>query len=76
MPPLVGAEGVSPIGFLALDTLGAFLWSGFYVGLGYTFSNQLDLAISWVKHFGIVVGTAVGFRSPSMPHGGGYFCCE
>jgi rhodanese-related sulfurtransferase len=58
--PLVGAEGVSPIGFLALDTLGAFLWSGFYVGLGYTFSNQLDLAISWVKHFGIVVGTAVG----------------
>jgi membrane protein DedA with SNARE-associated domain/rhodanese-related sulfurtransferase len=60
MPPLVGAEGVSPIGFLALDTLGAFLWSGFYVGIGYTFSNQLDVAIGWVKHFGIVAGTAVG----------------
>ncbi|MBV8051116.1 MAG: VTT domain-containing protein [Acidobacteriaceae bacterium] len=60
MPPLVGAEGVSPAGFLALDTLGAFLWSGFYAGLGYTFANQLDVAIGWVQHFGIVLGTTVG----------------
>jgi rhodanese-related sulfurtransferase len=58
--PLVAAEGVSPTGFLALDTLGAFLWSGFYVGLGYAFANQLDIAIGWVKHFGIVLGTVVG----------------
>jgi len=61
MPPLVGAEGVAPTGFLALDTLGAFLWSGLYVGLGYAFSNQLDVAIGWVKHFGIIVGAVVGF---------------
>jgi membrane protein DedA with SNARE-associated domain len=30
LPPLVGAEGVSLARFLALDALGAFLWSGFY----------------------------------------------
>ena len=70
LPPLVGAEGV-PLGrFLALDTLGGFLWSGSYVGLGYLFSNELDVAIRWVSHFGttfaiafgIPVGLYVGWR--------------
>jgi membrane protein DedA with SNARE-associated domain len=60
MPPLVGAEGASLMGFLALDTLGAFLWSGVYVGLGYVFSNQLDIAIRWAKHFGTALGIAIG----------------
>jgi membrane protein DedA with SNARE-associated domain/rhodanese-related sulfurtransferase len=59
MPPLVGAEGVSPAGFLALDTLGASLWSAFYVGLGYLFSNEVDLAMRWVKHFGTVLGIVI-----------------
>ena len=59
MPPLVGAEGVSPAGFLALDTLGAFLWSAFYVGLGYLFSNEVDVAMRWVKHFGTVFGIVI-----------------
>jgi membrane protein DedA with SNARE-associated domain/rhodanese-related sulfurtransferase len=60
MPPLVGAEGASLTGFLAFDTLGAFLWSGVYVGLGYVFSNQLDIAIRWAKHFGTALGIAIG----------------
>ena len=60
MPPLVGAEGASLTGFLVFDTLGAFLWSGVYVGLGYVFSNQLDIAIRWVKHFGTALGIAIG----------------
>lgn len=64
LPPLVGAEGVSLTRFLALDTLGGFLWSGFYVGLGYVFSNELDIAIRWVRHFGtalaIVIGIPIG----------------
>jgi membrane protein DedA with SNARE-associated domain/rhodanese-related sulfurtransferase len=59
MPPLSGAEGVSLPGFLALDTVGALLWSGGYVGLGYLFSNQLDLAIDWAKHFGTAIGLAI-----------------
>jgi membrane protein DedA with SNARE-associated domain/rhodanese-related sulfurtransferase len=64
LPPLVGAEGVSLARFLALDALGGFLWSGFYVGLGYLFSNELDVAIRWVRHFGtalaIVIGIPIG----------------
>ena len=60
IPPLVGAEGVALARFLAFDTLGGFLWTGFYVGLGYLFSNELDVAIGWVKHFATVLGVAIG----------------
>jgi membrane protein DedA with SNARE-associated domain/rhodanese-related sulfurtransferase len=60
MPPLCGAEGVSLTGFFAFDTLGSFLWSGGYVGLGYLFSNELDAAIRWTQHFGAAVGIALG----------------
>ncbi|MGO9588746.1 MAG: VTT domain-containing protein, partial [Candidatus Acidiferrales bacterium] len=60
IPPLVGAEGVALGRFLALDMLGGFLWSGFYVGLGYLFSNQLEIAIAWVQHFGTAVAIAIG----------------
>jgi membrane protein DedA with SNARE-associated domain len=40
MPPLAGAEGASLASFFALDAVGSFLWSGFYVGVGYLFSEQ------------------------------------
>lgn len=60
MPPLVGAEGVSTASFLALDTVGSVLWSGFYTGLGYVFSNELDVAIGWTKQFGTTLAVAVG----------------
>jgi membrane protein DedA with SNARE-associated domain/rhodanese-related sulfurtransferase len=60
IPPLLGAEGVSLAGFLALDVVGSFLWSAFYVGLGYLFSNQLDLAIGWAQHFGTALAIAIG----------------
>ena len=60
IPPLLGAEGVSLAGFLALDVVGSFLWSASYVGLGYLFSNQLDLAIGWAQHFGTALAIAIG----------------
>ena len=59
MPPLAGAQGVSLPRFLALDLLGGFLWSAFYAGMGYLLSNQLDLAMVWVKQFGTAVGTVI-----------------
>ena len=31
-----------------------------YVGLGYLFSNQLDVAIRWAQHFGTALGFAIG----------------
>ena len=59
LPPLAGAEGVPFLRFLALDGAGSLLWSSAYVGLGYVFSNQLDLAIGWVKHFGTALAIAI-----------------
>jgi membrane protein DedA with SNARE-associated domain/rhodanese-related sulfurtransferase len=60
MPPLAGAEGVSLTGFFALDAVGSFLWSGFYVGVGYLFSEQLEIAVGWAKHFGTALALALG----------------
>jgi membrane protein DedA with SNARE-associated domain/rhodanese-related sulfurtransferase len=60
VPPLAAAEGVSLPGFLAVDTVGSSLWSGAYVVLGYVFSDQLEVAIGWAKHFGTVLGIAIG----------------
>ena len=60
LPPLVGAEGISLARFLALDTLGGVLWSGFYAGLGYLFSNEVNIAIRWVRDFGTVVAIGIG----------------
>jgi membrane protein DedA with SNARE-associated domain/rhodanese-related sulfurtransferase len=60
MPPLSGAEGASLPSFLALDTIGGFLWSACYVGLGYVFAKQLNIAISWVGHFGTALALAIG----------------
>ncbi|MGA7411850.1 MAG: rhodanese-like domain-containing protein, partial [Bryobacteraceae bacterium] len=59
MPPLGGAEGVSVTAFLALDTVGSFLWSGVYVGLGCLFWKEVDVAIGWVQHFGTALGAAI-----------------
>lgn len=59
LPPLAGAEGLPFPCFLALDAAGSLLWSASYVGLGYVFSNQLGLAMGWVKHFGTALAIAI-----------------
>ena len=46
--------------FLALDTASSLLWAGAYVGLGYIFSRQLDIAIRLVQHFGTAAGIGIG----------------
>jgi membrane protein DedA with SNARE-associated domain/rhodanese-related sulfurtransferase len=60
MPPLAGAEGVSLTGFFALDAVASLLWSGFYVGVGYLFSEQLEIAVAWAKHFGTALAIGIG----------------
>lgn len=60
MPPLGGAQGVSLPAFLALDAVGSLLWSCCYVGVGYVFSNELDIAIRWAQHFGSALAIAIG----------------
>jgi membrane protein DedA with SNARE-associated domain len=59
MPPLGGAQGVSLAAFLALDGLGSLLWSCCYVGVGYLFADELDVAIRWVQHFGSALAIAI-----------------
>jgi rhodanese-related sulfurtransferase len=60
MPPLAGAEAVSPAAFLALDAIGSLIWSIFYVGVGYVFSEQLEIAVGCAKHFGTALTLAIG----------------
>jgi membrane protein DedA with SNARE-associated domain/rhodanese-related sulfurtransferase len=60
MPPLAGAEAVSPTAFLALDAVGSLIWTIFYVGIGYVFSEQLEIAVGWAKHFGTALTLAIG----------------
>ena len=76
IPPLVGAEGAPLSGFLVLDTLGGFLWSGFYVGLGYLFSEQVDVAIGGVEHFGTALVSRLWFLYVCMRAGGDWLLCE
>ena len=60
MPPLAGAEGVSLKSFLAVDAAGSLLWSSVFVGIGYLFASQLEIAVGWAKHFGTALGLAIG----------------
>ena len=59
LPPLVAAEGVSIAGFFGFDAVGSLLWSGFYTGLGYLFSNELDVVFRWAKHLGTALGLVI-----------------
>jgi rhodanese-related sulfurtransferase len=60
MPPVGGAEGAPVTAFFALDTVGSFLWSGVYVGLGCLFWKEVDVAIRGVQHFGTALGAVIG----------------
>ena len=60
MPPFGGAQGVSSIRFLIFDAAGSFLWSCFYVGVGYLFARQIDAATAWAQQFGTWFGLAIG----------------
>jgi membrane protein DedA with SNARE-associated domain/rhodanese-related sulfurtransferase len=59
-PPLAGAQGASAGAFLAYDTVGAFLWSGVYVLLGFIFYSQLDMLMHAIQRFSLLLGVVVG----------------
>jgi membrane protein DedA with SNARE-associated domain len=50
--PLAGNSGTSVVRFLALDAVGVAIWSAAYMGVGYLFSDQLELALGYVQQFG------------------------
>jgi len=59
--PLAGDSGVSLLRFLAVDTLGIVVWSTAYIGVGYIFADQLELALTYIERLGSgLVMLAVG----------------
>ena len=50
--PLAGDSGIGVFRFLAVDTLGVVIWSGAYIGVGYVFSSQLELALDYAQRLG------------------------
>jgi membrane protein DedA with SNARE-associated domain len=59
--PLAGMSGMGLARFLVLGTLGALVWSGSLVSLGWIFSDQLELLAESAEHWGarLVVVCAV-----------------
>lgn len=64
--PLAGASGVGMARFMAFDSLGSLFWIGAYVGVGYVFSDQLEIAASYALQLGswliyFIVGLLAGW---------------
>ncbi len=53
-PPLAGTSGTSRVHFVALDAVGAGLYSCAYAGLGYILSHDLDRAAAYASRAGTV----------------------
>jgi membrane protein DedA with SNARE-associated domain len=50
--PVAGSAGVARWQFVLLDVTGALLWAGTWMGLGYAFSDALDVVAGWVARLG------------------------
>ena len=51
-PPMAAISGVGVSRFILFDGMGAAIWIGAFVGLGYVFSNQLDLVWDYAERMG------------------------
>ena len=62
-PPLAGIVGVGRGRFILLDSLGALIWSGVWLGLGYLFKGAIELVAAEAARLGnwllIVIGVAL-----------------
>jgi len=59
-PPLAGMVGVGRRQFIVLDGIGAIVWGGAWMGLGYVFSDALELVAARAAHLGNYVLLLVG----------------
>jgi membrane protein DedA with SNARE-associated domain/rhodanese-related sulfurtransferase len=57
-PPLAGIVGLGLPAFLAYDGLGAIIWAGSSVGLGYVFSERIEQALAYSHHLVPAMGLA------------------
>jgi membrane protein DedA with SNARE-associated domain len=62
-PPLAGIVGVAPGQFVLLDGLGALVWAGAWMALGYAFHDALEVVAAQAARLGnwllVVVGLAL-----------------
>ena len=58
-PPLAGVIGMPVLRFVIFTGLGGLIWAGLFIGLGWVFSNQLEMAADYVKRMGSWFGALV-----------------
>jgi len=58
-PPLAGIFRMSLWRFFLYDGLGACLWAGLFIGLGYIFSGQIEEVAAYVMKLGISLAVLV-----------------
>jgi membrane protein DedA with SNARE-associated domain len=66
MPPLAGIFGVPRLRFLLYDLAGVVLWAGLWMGIGYVFSDTIELVARRAGALGratglVVVGALAGY---------------
>ena len=59
-PPLAGMVGIPRWQFIVLDIVGALAWAGAWMGLGYVFSDALEVVASRADRLGSLLGVVVG----------------
>jgi membrane protein DedA with SNARE-associated domain len=59
MPPLAGVFGVPRLQFALYEVAGVVLWAGFWAGLGYAFSDAIEVAIVRATALGRALGLLV-----------------
>ena len=57
--PMAGLFGMRPSVFLAWDGVGALLWSGGYMALGFIFSRQIELVVSIALRLGFTLAILI-----------------
>lgn len=58
-PPLAGIFHMRPLRFLLFDGLGALLWAGGYLGLGFAFSGELERIAARASALGSKLGVLI-----------------
>jgi len=63
-PPIAGALRMSISAFVLASIASAGLWVGFYMGVGYLFTQQIDIVLAWMTdNFGkaaLIIALALG----------------
>lgn len=60
LPPLAGVFGVPRLKFALYDIAGSVLWSGFWLGVGFLFSEAIEQVLIRVSSLGRATGLVVG----------------